>query len=1499
MALQLINIGHIADDGTGDSLRVAFQKINSNTTELIGIVGATGSVAAVPNTTVVRDSNADIYANKAFFKNLFPTMASLPAAVDRGGMIVYVVNSGAYVSNNVAWKKLPFWNSNTVVTDAVLRWDGAEFVTTDPGVKSFNSQTGDVVLTANDINTALGANVLTDAGGRIAIDAAGNITFGTAASLGVTGFMKLPTGTSMQRPLLPEIGMIRYNSDLDQFEGFIGPIGAEAWRPIGPLGTGSATFTNITVTNHADIDTVSVGYSIDGPLGKNIANEATVTTFTGQGLATFEDTVTLTSDTISNALGTGALVITGNGGASIGGNLYVGGYLAINNFKIFGTTQSTSPSTGALTVLGGVGVGKNLNVGGNEVVTGNFSAVNTQTNSYAARSIDTLGAPNEGVQKGYLLLAKAHVSGLQPVSYVTGDFILKRGSDGSSNRTDIYRVLSSSGYSTEDFTVQVQTDQNSFFIRTVKVNYTGVVYHAIETTAIGGGPDNGILFYGSAVDAGLIYVDTTYVTSITAFGSYTQLDYQGNLVVTGKIYTTGTNNSIAPSQPGSRDVKKYIDDYDYLNFDPKAGVLSESYIPVYADFKFGLGTSGGSVFRLTDKQGFDVIFFHGNTPYGYYRPFRAYRFNSNSPWIFDAEATSVGFLNANERLQIIYNIGTQFAYLQLVNATTGAATRTVLVKTQGSSKGGEWTFYADVTSLSSSGGPNFFLYVDKTSAANDRILRLTLADPMVLEVYNSSKTLLRSQTLVTGSSDFSGTDYSGAGRTNTYSNYTSLPWGYQPWGVCFPFTWNKYTENLIMAGVGYRYWKDASGFRGEGGFGATVSWTIRKTWLTGGTGSNVNLIQVNPAGRGGKRYNLFEDDTWNSLTGGMGNTYFNAGWALGITTDEYAKTLNIGSSIHWGNTSDLINIIWEGTVARTTAISSVWPAPIENVTVKIIDAAPWSKNLYAYYGFIIGNNLTMETNSVKYGSKVIAVDFLTNRFSTSLTTNDTLILDNVDWVEEYSRSAFTALGIPFGTRRFGTTVKSGGVPVYYLATPGQKLYTVTLAGSPQRRVYTDSGLTVPAMPATIGSITAVANQDGCVWNGDTASPVYWCTVSGTNPTVPAGLTAGGGATPVATNMMYIAKCSGGTWSNIYGPFAINTISQGNAVRNDATNTWGPMGGSSLLTESGKYQPAGYVIPGVDYAWMTFDTTAPSNPASFTTSWGARFGVSNGGFGGSAGWQVSYGYSIVLGYYQFAGYWSYTGASIVSTKDVTGASGTVYTEAQWYAGSRYLMNVSAESATGLSVSTKPYPLFIGGYYTTTPDITLGLTANSLNYLYIKKTNTNRDSTEVFVSTDLLPIGFSQQLIAILTTNNDKVIDSKYIPIISDTYTVNGVAYATSETKLSTGTALTFDGTNLTCNGNITAFSDAKLKKNIKVIDCALDKVNQLHGYTFDRIDIEGARQTGVLAQEVLQVLPEAVTESTDGIYSVAYGNMVGLLIESIKELTQQVVDLRAQLQAIKK
>ena len=112
---------------------------------------------------------------------------------------------------------------------------------------------------------------------------------------------------------------------------------------------------------------------------------------------------------------------------------------------------------------------------------------------------------------------------------------------------------------------------------------------------------------------------------------------------------------------------------------------------------------------------------------------------------------------------------------------------------------------------------------------------------------------------------------------------------------------------------------------------------------------------------------------------------------------------------------------------------------------------------------------------------------------------------------------------------------------------------------------------------------------------------------------------------------------------------------------------------------------------------------------------------------------------------------------------------------------------------------------------------------------------------------------------------------------------------------TTTRFTFDDAgHFTATGNVTAYSDERLKDNILVIDNALEKVSQLRGVTFDRTDAEEPlRQTGVIAQEVEKVLPEAVITAEDEMQtkSVAYGNMVGLLIEAIKELKTEVDDLK--------
>ena len=98
-------------------------------------------------------------------------------------------------------------------------------------------------------------------------------------------------------------------------------------------------------------------------------------------------------------------------------------------------------------------------------------------------------------------------------------------------------------------------------------------------------------------------------------------------------------------------------------------------------------------------------------------------------------------------------------------------------------------------------------------------------------------------------------------------------------------------------------------------------------------------------------------------------------------------------------------------------------------------------------------------------------------------------------------------------------------------------------------------------------------------------------------------------------------------------------------------------------------------------------------------------------------------------------------------------------------------------------------------------------------------------------------------------------------------------------------------NLTVPGDVTAFSDIKLKKDLVQIPNALDKVKQLTGYTFTRID-SGDRQTGLIAQDVQKVLPEAV--SGDETLSLAYGNLVGLLVEAIKELKQELEDIKKKI-----
>jgi hypothetical protein len=100
-----------------------------------------------------------------------------------------------------------------------------------------------------------------------------------------------------------------------------------------------------------------------------------------------------------------------------------------------------------------------------------------------------------------------------------------------------------------------------------------------------------------------------------------------------------------------------------------------------------------------------------------------------------------------------------------------------------------------------------------------------------------------------------------------------------------------------------------------------------------------------------------------------------------------------------------------------------------------------------------------------------------------------------------------------------------------------------------------------------------------------------------------------------------------------------------------------------------------------------------------------------------------------------------------------------------------------------------------------------------------------------------------------------------------------------------------------SGDIIAFSDATLKTGVETISDPLELLARLRGVYYNKIDT-GELGTGVIAQEVEDVLPMLVKTNNEGLKSVNYGNFAGLFIESIKALQQQVNDLTAEVARLK-
>lgn len=95
-------------------------------------------------------------------------------------------------------------------------------------------------------------------------------------------------------------------------------------------------------------------------------------------------------------------------------------------------------------------------------------------------------------------------------------------------------------------------------------------------------------------------------------------------------------------------------------------------------------------------------------------------------------------------------------------------------------------------------------------------------------------------------------------------------------------------------------------------------------------------------------------------------------------------------------------------------------------------------------------------------------------------------------------------------------------------------------------------------------------------------------------------------------------------------------------------------------------------------------------------------------------------------------------------------------------------------------------------------------------------------------------------------------------------------------------------NIVASGDITGLSDSRLKTHVSTVHDALEMVDNMRGVWYTMGDKD---RVGVIAQEMEKILPEVVVTGDDGYKSVAYGNIVGVLIEAIKELKREVDRLK--------
>jgi hypothetical protein len=141
---------------------------------------------------------------------------------------------------------------------------------------------------------------------------------------------------------------------------------------------------------------------------------------------------------------------------------------------------------------------------------------------------------------------------------------------------------------------------------------------------------------------------------------------------------------------------------------------------------------------------------------------------------------------------------------------------------------------------------------------------------------------------------------------------------------------------------------------------------------------------------------------------------------------------------------------------------------------------------------------------------------------------------------------------------------------------------------------------------------------------------------------------------------------------------------------------------------------------------------------------------------------------------------------------------------------------------------------------------------------------------------------------ISTNSSINIKSASIYVdLSGSLVVNNSGNQNSQVELQSGSS------------SWSSTSDMRLKTNILPIENSLDKILQIGGYTFNYKTDLSNQHVGVIAQEVEQILPQAVCTNSQGYLTVKYTDLIPLLINGMQELKKEILELKSEILELKK